>query len=143
MFKQYNPKAIIVTWGEFLIQGFADGSIVRVEYDEDAVTKTVGAQGDVTATINHNRGGKGTCNIKQGAPINDFLSLNAASNRPREAALVVKPFMVKDLFGTTLCIAPQAWIMKVATSEFSKEHTPREWIWDFGDLKMNTGGSVL
>lgn len=139
----YNPKSIICTWGENLIQGFADGSMVVVEYDEDAVTKTAGTQGDVTATINQNRAGKATFNIKQGAALNDVLSRACAQNQPRLSRLIVKPLTIKDLFGTTLCIAPQAWVEKVAKTEFAKDHTPREWVIAFGELKMLTGGAVL
>lgn len=142
IFKQYNPKSIIVNLGEILMQGFAKGSMVKVEYDEDAVKKTVGAQGDVTATISQNRAGKATLRFKQVSPVNDQLSAIAASNRPRESPLLIKPFQVLDLGGSTIAIAPFAWVLKVAESEFGEEEGEREWVIDFAELKMKTGGAT-
>lgn len=142
-FYQYDPERVIVTWSPVgFIQGFMDGTFIKVEFDEDGVMKTVGGQGAVTATINANRAGKFTFTLVQGSPINDLLSAVAAQNRAPGAALITGAILVKDLNGTTLCSAAEAWVTKVAASEFGKEVTAREWQIDCAKLLMNTGGSV-
>jgi len=122
--------------------GFADGTFINVEFDEDSVAKTVGAQGAVTATMNAHRGGKATFTILQGSPTNDLLSALAASSRPSNAALIVRPLFIKDLNGTTLVSAAEAWVLKVPNTEFGKEVASREWVIDIARLQMHTGGAV-
>ncbi len=141
-FFQYDPEQVICMFRGVPIQGFMDGTMIKCEYDEDAVMKTVGGQGAVTATVNANRSGKFTFTLVQGSPTNDLLSALAASNRAPGAALLTGPILVKDLNGTTLCSAAEAWITKVAASEFAKEVTGREWVLDCAKLVMLTGGAV-
>ncbi len=141
-FFTYDPDQIVAIWNGIPLQGFQDGTMIAVEYDEDGVTKTVGGQGAVTATINANRAGKFTFTLVQGAPVNDLLSAACAQNRAPGAALVVGPILVKDLNGTTLCSAAEAWVTKVAKTEFGKEVAAREWVLDCAKLVMNTGGAV-
>lgn len=141
-FYEYNPQRVNITWGAILFRGFADGVMVRAEYNEDGVMLTVGTKGDHTATINENRSGRFTLNLQQGSPVNGLLSLQAASNRPRGSSLIVKPFIIADLNGTTLIEAPRAWITKVPAGAFGKEHEAREWIFETGDLICHVGGNV-
>lgn len=140
---QYDPMRVVASWGEILLTGFADGSMISVEYDEDAVTKTVGSQGDGTFTVNANRGGRATFNLLQGSPVNDLLSAACASNRPRGAALVTRTFTLVDLNGTTLVTMPISVIAKVAGTEFAKDQSPRSWVIDTTEMVMHTGGSTV
>lgn len=142
MLRQYDPRDVIVTWGPLLLQGFSDGTFVSAEYDEDAVTKHVGAQGAVTATVSANRGGKVTVTIGQASPTNDALSLIAAAQRQPGAGLQRHALMVKHVNGTTLIAAAEAWIQKVPNTEFGAEHAAREWIFDCAELEAHVGGSV-
>lgn len=141
-FFQYDAARVISTWGGKPIQGFAKGTFIKVEFDEDQVTKTVGAQGAVTATVSNNRAGKATFTLVQGSPTNDVLSKASAANQAPGQALVVKPLMIKDLNGTTLCSGDAAWVKKVADTEFGDEQGNRQWVLDIAKLIMNTGGAV-
>jgi hypothetical protein len=142
-FFQYDPERVVCMFRGIPISGFMDGTMIAVEYDEDAVMKTVGGQGAVTATVNANRSGKFTFTLVQGSPTNDLLSELCAALRAPGAALLTGPILVKDLNGTTLCSAAEAWVTKIAKTEFAKEITGREWVIDCAKLVMNTGGSVL
>ena len=138
----YDPERILVAWNGVIIQGFMDGTMVSAEHEEDAVTRTVGGQGQATATINANRCGSVTFTLVQGSPVNDILSNLAASNRAPGSALIVGPLLIKDLQGTTLVSAAEAWIKKVAKTEYAKEATGREWTLDTSLLALHTGGAV-
>lgn len=137
---QYDPMRVACTWAGIPLQGFMDSTFITVEFDEDAVVKTVGSQGTVTATVNGNRAAKATITLVQGALTNSLLTPFAASARQRGAALIVKPFLLKDLNGDTICSAPETWIMKLPNVEYSKDAVGREWVFDIAELTMFNGG---
>ena len=142
-FYQYNPELVVANWFGIPIQGVAAGSFMRCEYDEDAVVKTVGGQGAVTATVNANRAGRFTFTLEQGSETNTLLAQYAASNRARGAALIAKPFLLRDLGGLTICEAAYAWILRVPPAEFGKEALGREWVLDIADLNLKLAGNIL
>lgn len=142
MLRQYDPRDIIVTWGEIILQGFSDGTFVNVKYDEAAVTKHVGAQGAVTATISANRGGKATFTLGQASSSNNPLSAYASLQRRPGVGLQKKPLLVKHINGTTLVSGPETWIETEPEIQFGAEHLPREWVFDIAELDTIIGGSV-
>lgn len=141
-FYPFDPEGIIFTLGEITAQGFAPGEFVKAEFDAQAVTKTVGGQGAVTATINANRSGKFTIVLVQGSPTNDEFSKIAASNQPRGSKLITKVAQLKDLNGTTLANGDIAWIQQVPPSAFGDAAANRTWVVEVANLQMLTGGAV-
>lgn len=139
---QYDARDVTVTWGEIELDGASEGDFVTITYDEDAVKKTVGAQGYVVATINANDGGKITWTGSQGTPTHDRLSAIAALQRRKGAGLVKKPIMVRHNNGTTIALGAEAWIMKVPDTTFGAEHKDREWGFDIAHLDAFIGGST-
>ncbi len=137
----YNPQDVIVTWGPVPMLGFAEDSIVMVEFDVAAAELVVGAKGDTAVTISSNIAGKAHCTFLQGAPVNAALSALCAQTRPRRAPLITYPFIVADLGGTTLAVGPEAFLEKVPPIDFKKGQTPREWTWIVPAwTKLNNGG---
>lgn len=140
--RSFDARDVIVTWGPIQLQGAAPGSFVKVTYDEDAVTKTVGAQGAVVALVQANDGGSLTWTASQASPTNDLLSAQAALQRLPGVGVVKFPLFLRHINGTTIAVAPEAWIKKVADVEFSNEHTSREWMFDIAHLQLFAGGST-
>lgn len=138
----YDCRDVNIIWGALELEAPADGTFVTIDYDEDAVKKTAGAQGHVTATINANDGGSVTWVATQGTPTNDRLSAAAALQRKKDGPGLIKaPIIVKHVNGTTICTG-MAWIKKVAKAEFAAEATSREWVFDIDHLVMFVGGST-
>lgn len=136
--RTYDPKLVLVSFGAVQITGFADGTFVTVERDEDAFTKLVGAGGDVVRSRNRNRSGSITVTLIHGAPENDLLAAIAAEDEL--AGTGVRAAMVKEANGTTLCAGQSAWIRKSANAEYAKEAGSREWVFDVAELDMLVGG---
>jgi hypothetical protein len=143
--RKYNPKKITGSYKgsigarQFAIQfvGFMDGTFLTADYDEDAVTKHVGSQGDATFVLNANRGASVTLMLVQGSPTNDQLSdlvPNAKLNY-----MPVGVLTIKDLNGTTEFESADAVIKRRAKVEFGKEVTGREWVFDCGDADIYVG----
>lgn len=138
----YDARDVVITWGEIELEGAAPGTFVKITYDNDAVVKTVGAQGFVVATVKADDGGMIEWTASQASPVNDRLSAIAAIQRRKGAGLVKKPLMVKHINGTTLALGPEAWIKKVPDAAFGDEHETRVWGFDIAHLEANIGGST-
>ncbi len=136
----YDPSQVLVTVGGAMISGFTDGSFVKVARDEDAYSKVVGADGQVSRAKNANTSGSVTITLKQTSASNDVLSALAAADEVGNAGLV--PILIKDLLGATLASSPDAWIKKLPDMDLAKEVSDREWALDCGELWIIVGGNT-
>lgn len=57
MTKTYDPKKVTVTVNGRALTGYATDGVITVSHNEDSVTPSVGAQGDVTYAENANNSG--------------------------------------------------------------------------------------
>jgi hypothetical protein len=138
--KIYDPGQIIVVLGSAEISGYGEGTMVRVERDEDTFTKKVGADGECTRTRNRNKCGSVVLTLMQTSASNLALSLLLTADE-NSANGVVLPLIVKDLQGFTLHTALAAWVKKTPASEFAKEAAEREWTIDTGPMINVEGGN--
>lgn len=141
MFSNYDPARVIVTFRGIPIRGYAEGTFVTVERDEDTFEKAVGAQGDVTRVRKRNKAGRATVTLQQSSPTNDELS--AVALLDEQTGLGYGPLLVKDLNGTTLASAAVAWLVRPANTSFSDAAESREWMIDCAEVSLLTGGSLL
>lgn len=113
---------------------------LEIESDEEAWTKTVGADGFVTRSQNLNQGAKVRFKVLASSPLNDALSGLMAVDRV--SGLGSGPFHYTEIGGTTTAHSPEAWILKVPTMSRGKEETEVEWELDCGALEMFLGGRL-
>lgn len=59
----YDPKSLLVTFGPLPIFGFADGEMVKVEYQGEGDKTVVGTAGETARIRNHDRRAKVTVRI--------------------------------------------------------------------------------
>lgn len=144
---KYNPKKVTgsftgtVNGRDFAVQftGWMDGTKITAEYDEDAVTKHVGDDGDVSVVLNCNRGAQITTTFVQGAAVNKALS--DLTPNGRNDYMPVGVLSIKDLNGSTVIKATEAWIKKSAKVEFSKSIMGRAWTFDTGEADIDVGAA--
>ena len=123
------------------IQGpFADGTFVEAEFNEQANTLTIGADGVGARARMPNESGTIKITLLQAAAGNDALS--TAHNSDKKSSVGVGAFFLKDLFGTTLISADNAWVQKMATVSFGKELDAREWTLECEKLQVFVGGAL-
>jgi len=139
--KTYNPADVILTVGGKQISGYANGTFLTIERDEDSWSKDTGADGETCRTKSNNRGGKVTFTLMQSAASNQYLSALMALDELTGAGAV--PVLAKDNSpgGKSLYFCEQGWLLKPAKSEFSKAPTTREWVIDSGNVVINIGGN--
>ena len=137
----YDPSQVVVTFGELRITGYADGTVIKVERDEDRYTKKIGVDGETGRTRNNNRGGTIEVTLLQTSASNLALSAKATADDDAPGGLPPEPLVVKDLEGNSLHVAAAAWIQKLPASEFAKELGQRTWIFGTGSLRQVDGGN--
>jgi hypothetical protein len=137
--KTLDPKQIVIIFGADIIQGYADGSFVTVDRNEDSWNLSVGADGEGTRTKSNNKSGQITLTLAQSSQSNQILSQAALADELDNAGL--RPILIKDNLGTSLYSAELAYVKKPAASEFSNESTNREWIIETDNLQMFIGGN--
>lgn len=138
--RTYDPKLVVCIVGGVPISGFADGTFISVERDNDTFSKVSGADGIVSRAKSNDRAGAITITLAQTSPSNDILTGFALADENANAGVV--PVLVQDFNGTTVLVSAFAWVKKPPTMEFSKEITDREWVMDCADLNVFAGGNV-
>jgi hypothetical protein len=138
--KTISPLSIVMSFGGFDIAGWAPDTMLTVAFSEDQVTEVVGADGEVCRVLNPNELGTATFTLSQASLTNDKLSALAIVDRATGKG--VKPLLIKDLFGTSLYKAEEAWIVKIPDAAHGKDHQTREWAIRCAKLKMFVGGSL-
>jgi hypothetical protein len=136
----YDPADYKIVVHGVPITGFADGTFVAVERNEDTFKLSIGANGDPVRSKSHNRSGKITVTLMQNHPDNDFLSQRAILDEQTSAA--IGPTLMKHLRGSTSYNAPNSWITKMPKAEHGKEAGNIEWVIETDALEMFIGGNV-
>ena len=140
-FKNFNPKRVTFIFKGVTIKGYVDGTNITANRSEDAFTKKIGAQGDVVRTQSNDKSGEVSCTLLQTSSSNDVLSAFAITDE--FSGLGHGALTIKDLQGSTLIHAANAWIVKMPDWENSNESTDREWTFECAELKMFVGGSLV
>ncbi len=140
-FGNYNPKKIALYFDGVRITGFMDGTFVLAEMDEDAFEGHVGSDGLVTRTQNLNEMGTVTATLSQASPSNDLLSLKHLTDKA--TGIGYGAIMGKDINGTEVFSAAQAWIKKAPNSEFADAVSGREWVFGCARLVISSGSPAI
>ena len=137
----YDPKNIQIIFGPHEVKGYADGTFVTAENDEDSFGLANGADGDACRVKSNNNSGTVNITLLQSSASNAFLSAQAELDKATPNGDGIQPLLIRDGNGLTLVVADRAWIQKSANVEFSKEVTGREWPIRSHDLKIFNGGN--
>lgn len=135
----FDPKQVAVIVGGKIMSGFADGTFIVAERNEQAFNLKVGVDGEGTRAKSNNKSGKVTVTLMQSSASNDDLSSIAAADELSNTGVV--PLLVKDASGRTVIAAQSAWVQKYPNSEFAKETSTRAWVLESDELDIFVGGN--
>ena len=139
MAKTYDPLQVSVIVGAHIVTGFADGTFVSVERNNQTFELVSGASGETARSKSNDRSGTITITLLQTSESNSVLQGFATADELSNSGKF--PVIVKDNNGESLYEATEAWIQQPATAEFSKEISEREWVLETGQLIMASGGT--
>ena len=135
----YDPSQVALSLGGVPISGYADGTMIEIERDEDTFTKVNGV-GIVSRAKSTSRGGMLRITLQQTSPSNDVLS--GFVNADELTGTGVIPMLLKDLSGRSVSFAEHAWIKKPAPQTFAKEISNRVWEVDLADVDVFVAGNA-
>lgn len=136
--RTYNPSLVVVSFSGVPITGFAKGTFITVERNEDTYSLMVGAGGEASRKQSLNRSGKITLTLMATSQANDVLSAFAVSDELSGNAVL--PFFMKEVNGTTLVAAQSAWIMKMPKVERADDISTVEWVFEAEAIEILAGG---
>lgn len=140
--KNYDPKSITQVFAGIPITGYAKGTFVSIEFNEDAFALTVGADGEGCRSRTNNRSAKITFTLMQSSPSNDLLSAMHNLDQMSPGGDGIGPYLLKDLLGTSIAMAETAWITKMATLEYGPEPGDRSWVLETDSMLATVGGNL-
>lgn len=128
-----DPKRVVVSIAGGLVTGFADRKIT-VQRDVQISRTIRGCDGEVVRYLTDNRVGTITVPLMHASPSNIAFSLLA--NTDEITGAVGFPIVVKDLEGTDLIVAANAYIESFPRPVYSKADNGLEWVFKTGDIRL-------
>ena len=138
--RTFDPAQVVLTVGGVPIGGYADGTFISVERNEDTFTPVSGADGVVSRAKSNNKTGTITVTLAQTSPSNDVLSGFAVADELTNTGIV--PVLCKDNSGRSVHFSALGWIQKPPTAEYGKEISNREWVLYLADYTPFNGGNA-
>ena len=142
--RTYDPKKVILTVGPYVMGGYADGTFITVRRDEDAWSKKVGTDGEVTRAKSNNLAGHIEVVLDMASPSNDALTALATLDEVSNGGVV--PVTVREVgnaSGLPILVSEAGWVKKKADQAFSKKSEDRTWTIDLGAIDYIPSGLSL
>ena len=136
----YDPTQILSIVHGRPIVGYAPGTFVEVERNEDTFALLVGADGETARARTRNRSVRFRFTLMATSPSNDWLSERAEYDE--RTGQGIGPTEVTDNLGHTRVHAAYTWVVKPATVSFGMEVGTREWEIEGADADMKVGGGT-
>jgi len=128
MVKEYDPEMIDVIFSGFPLSGFAEDSIVEVEYESDRFQIVAGVDGDVSRSRIVARIAKVTVHLMNTSRSNADLTLVMALGSPGSGTADVAPLLIRDRNGASLMATDTCWIHKEPNVSHGAKAGPRDWV---------------
>lgn len=128
----YNPKKNIIIYGAKELTGFAEDDMITIKPLGDGMQIFSGADGEVARSIDPNSTFEVTVSLATSSKSNDYLS--ACFNKDRKTGKYMLPLIIKDLSGSTLFFAKQAWLKNIPESKRGRKIGNQDWTFNTGQV---------
>ena len=128
----YNPKKNIIIYGAKQLTGFAEDDMITIKPLGDGMQIFSGADGEVGRSIDPNSTYEVTVSLATSSKSNDYLS--NCFNKDRKTGNDMLPLIIKDLSGSTLFFAKQAWIKNFPESKRGRKISNQDWTFNTGQV---------
>ena len=139
--KTYDPKKIIIIFGVRQLTGMSEDSIVSITPNGEGLQTYVGADGDVARSLDPDATYEVTVSLNTTSNSNDYLS--NMYNYDRETGDGIAPLLIKDLAGTTLFSAPEAWVANMPEASRGLTVDTQEWVFRTGQVEDAIIGGLV
>lgn len=128
----YNPKKNIIIYGAKQLTGFAEDDMITIKPLGDGMQIFSGADGEVGRSIDPNSTYEVTVSLATSSKSNDYLS--NCFNKDRKTGNNMLPLIIKDLSGSTLFFAKQAWIKNFPETQRGRKISNQDWTFNTGQV---------
>lgn len=128
--RELDPMNVNAISDGHVTTGFADGTFIQMEQDEESFTTMVGAKGEVSRTKNANKMGTFTVTLSQTSPSNAHYARLARTGK-------IHPFYVIDQNDGSRSGGRECWVEQQASKEWAKEEQSREWTIKVAELEVD------
>lgn len=133
----YDPKRVIIQFDGEDVYGFADGTMVTVERNEELFNNMVGSTGEVARAVNRNDTATITIRMQHVSPfIAKIKEWAAADIAPIVNFSVIDPASYDDL------LVAQCWLQTDASHEWGNEVGDREYQFFAVNLVDDLGSGI-
>lgn len=137
--KNYDPAEVSIIIGSHIVSGYADGTFVKFERNNDAFTRVSGADGEGTRAKSNDRSATMELTLMHTSESNDILTGFALADEVNNGGTF--PVLMKDSNGTEKHASEVAWIRKFAPSERGKEASSTVWTIEMNEHVPFIGGN--
>jgi hypothetical protein len=136
----YSPKDVIISIaGLHTVQGYADGTFVRVTKEMKPFTKVRAMDGEQSRMYSDDDGYKVELTIMQSSSTNNILSM--LYNIDTATRIGKFPLFIKDSLGQSSFMAGTAWIEEIPQLTFGNGMETRTWVFGCSDAIITFGGN--
>ena len=125
MVKTYNPKKVTCALGRHIVSGYADDSMITVEFAGDGTSYVAGADGEIVRSIDPTEVYTLKLSVQQTSSTNGFLQ--KMFDMDREDGSGTFPVNINDVLGREKFSGEVAWVTKPASFVRGKSQNNREW----------------
>lgn len=134
----YDPEQVVILLDNLPVMGFAEGSMVSVEKNEDFSNSYVGTKGEYSRAINRNKSGTITIRLQHNSPFVAIIEGWANQDYPPVISFAVVDPASYETFGNTHC-----WLNTDAVHDFSNEIGEREYVFWAGNIRKGSIGNPI
>ncbi|EHR38504.1 DUF3277 family protein [Megamonas funiformis] len=136
----YNPKMLVIVYGSREVDGFAEDDMVTIKPLGEGTQIYSGADGSVGRSMDPNQTYEVTIALATTSKTNDYFS--NVYNLDRSTGRGILPLTIKDLSGTTVFQANQAWITNFPEHKRGRKIEAQEWVFHTGQVaNLMIGGN--
>lgn len=128
----YDPKKNIIIYGGRQLTGFAEDDMITIKPLGDGMQIYSGADGEVGRSVDPNRTFEVKVSLATSSKSNDYLS--ECYNKDRRTGSYMLPLTIKDLSGSTLFFAKQAWVQNLPESKRGRKIDNQDWTFNTGQV---------
>lgn len=125
--KHYDPDQVQTLFVGVPLEGFAEGSMIDIEWDVEAFKLVRGVDGTITRSKVLGRTATATVHLMQTSRSNGYLTGIHTQDLLSPGGAGVGAFMVRDGNGASLFVTDEAWIVSYPSIAYGDQAGPRDW----------------
>lgn len=134
MLRTYDPKEVSFIYAGSIIEGYADGTFLSIERNEDSATYQRASQGGGTRTLSNDKSGRFTITLQQTSPSNSTFNTQVQAMELSGGGIASA--LLKDNSGSDLASGAKSWVVKPSNMEYGNDLSNREWILETDNLEI-------